>query len=143
MKKLLLSTLLATSVATSAVADDDLVDGLNVIVTSAEPQTQMMAMVLSLKSIATHKKAVNMVLCDKAGDLAVKDSESPKLKPVDASPKELMQKLISMGADVQVCPLYLPNLGKDESVLIEGIKVANPDEVSKKLLDEDYHILSY
>lgn len=143
MKKLLLSAVLATTMTTPALADDDLVKGLNVIVTSGEAQTQMMSMILSMKTMKVHKKKVNMVLCDKAGSLAIKGTESPKLKPVDASPKDMLKKLIAGGMNVKLCPLYLPNLGKDESVLIDGVEVADPDKVSKKLLDEDYNTLSY
>lgn len=142
MKKILTTLLLTSCIVTSAQADD-LQKGLNVIVTSAAPQTQMMAMVLSMKTMTTHKKAVHMVLCDKAGDLAVKDSESPALKPIDVSPKDMMKKLIANGMDVKLCPLYLPNLGKDESILIDGVEIADPDKVSENLLNEDYNTLSY
>lgn len=142
MKKIFTTLLLSSCITTSALADD-LQKGLNVIVTSAEPQTQMMAMVLSMKTMTTHKKQVKMVLCDKAGDLAVKDSESPALKPIDASPKDMLKKLIANGMDVKLCPLYLPNLGKDKSILIEGVEIADPDKVSENLLDEDYNTLSY
>ncbi len=143
MKKLLISAILATTIASPALADDDLAKGLNVIVTSGEAQTQMMAMVLSMMTVKEHKKKVNMVLCDKAGSLAVKGTESPVVKAMKASPKDIMKKLITMGADVKVCPLYLPSIDKDESVLIEGVKVAKPPKVAKKLLDKDYNTLSY
>ncbi|PIE74218.1 MAG: hypothetical protein CSA19_00875 [Deltaproteobacteria bacterium] len=143
MKKILMMLALASGLTASAFADDDLVDGLNVIVTSGDAQTQMMSMVLSMKTIEVHKKKVNMVLCDKAGGLAVKDTDSPVVKAMEASPKDILKKLIKAGMDIKVCPLYLPSIGKDESVLIEGVQVANPDKVSENLLNEDYHTLSY
>jgi predicted peroxiredoxin len=88
-------------------------------------------------------KEVNMTLCSKAGDLAVKGIESPILKPQDKSPKMMLQALMKQGAKVKVCPLYLPNVSKDESVLLEGITVAKPDEVASSLLNKDYQNLSY
>lgn len=116
--------------------------GLNVIVTSGDAQTQMMAMVLATMT-KKQGKDVNIVLCSTAGDLAVKGMESPLLKPRDKSPKMLLNGLIKSGAKVEVCPLYLPNAGKDSSVLIEGISVAKPDAVATMLLDKEYQNLSY
>ncbi len=143
MKKIFMVLALATSLTMPCFADEDKVDGLNVIVTSGEPQTQMMSMVLSMMTIEKLNKKVNMVLCDKAGTLALKDSDSPVVKAMDASPKQVMQKLISKGMDVKLCPLYLPNIGKDESVLIEGVKVADPAKVAARLLNKNFNILSY
>ncbi len=143
MKKILVALALVSGLTTAAVADDNLADGLNVLVTSGEAQTQMMSMVLSMKTMKVHKKKVNMVLCDKAGSLAVKDTDSPVVKAMGASPKAVLQKLIKAGMDVKVCPLYLPSIGKDQSVLIEGVEVANPDKVSENLLKKNYKLLSY
>jgi hypothetical protein len=55
----------------------------------------------------------------------------------------LLKGLIKAGANVQVCPLYLPNAGKDKSVLVKGITVAKPPMVAKMLLDSDYNNLSF
>ena len=142
MKKsalVLLSTLL---LSTSVMANDNSAKGLNVLLTSKDAQTQMMAMVLSTMSLK-EKKEVKMVLCSSAGDLAVKGMESPTLKPQDKSPKMMLEAIIKQGAKVEVCPLYLPNAGKDETVLLEGITVAKPAEVAKNLLNKDYQNLSY
>ena len=142
MKKsalVLLSTLL---VSTSVMANDNSAKGLNVLLTSKDAQTQMMAMILSTMTLK-EKKEVKMVLCSSAGDLAVKGMESPTLKPQDKSPKMMLEAIIKQGAKVEVCPLYLPNAGKDETVLLEGITVAKPAEVAKNLLNKDYQNLSY
>ena len=142
MKKsalVLLSTLL---LSTSVMANDNSAKGLNVLLTSKDAQTQMMAMVLSTMTLK-EKKEVKMVLCSSAGDLAVKGMESPTLKPQDKSPKMMLEAIIKQGAKVEVCPLYLPNTGKDETVLLEGITVAKPAEVAKNLLNKDYQNLSY
>lgn len=150
MKKLLTTLALTTLVTGNLAAQthehnhdhDDLVDGLNVVLTSGEPQTQMMAMVLSMMTVEQHKK-VNMVLCDKAGSLAVKGTSSPMVKAMEASPKQILQKLISDGVDVKLCPLYLPSIGKDDRVLIKGVMVAEPDKVAKNLLHKNFNTLSY
>ena len=142
MKKGLLVLLSSLLLSTACFASDNMAKGLNVVITSQDAQTQMMGIVLSMMTLKQNKE-VNMTLCSNAGDLAVKGMESPILKPQDKSPKMMLQALIKQGAKVQVCPLYLPNASKDESVLLEGITVAKPDEVAKKLLDKDYQNLSY
>jgi len=116
--------------------------GLNVVLTSKDTQSQMMAMVLSIATLK-QKKEVNMTLCSSAGDLAVKGKKSETLKPMDKSPKMMLQAIMKKGAKVTVCPLYLPNSGQDKSVLLDGISVAKPAEVAKGLLDTDYKNLSY
>lgn len=118
------------------------VDGLNVVLTSEVPQTQKMAMVLSLKTLKKGKK-VNMVLCSKAGDLAIKGLKSKVLKPLNKSPKMLLKALIKKGANVKICPLYLPNENLKESSLLDGIKVASPQKIADYLLDENLKNLSY
>ncbi len=116
--------------------------GLNVVVTSPDAQTQMMAMVLSMMTLK-QKKEINMTLCSSAGDLAVKGMDSKVLKPQDKSPKMMLQAIMKKGAKVSVCPLYLPNAGKDKSVLLDGITVAKPMDVANELLNKDYQNLSY
>lgn len=116
--------------------------GLNVVVTSADAQTQMMAMVLSMMTLK-QKKEVNMTLCSSAGDLAVKGMKSTVLKPMDKSPKMMLKAIMKQGGKVNVCPLYLPNSGKDKSVLLDGITVAKPMDVATGLLNKEYQNLSY
>lgn len=115
---------------------------LNVILTQGNTQTQLMAMILSIKSLE-NKAKVNIVLCSDGGDLAIKSINSKKLEPLKASPKMLLQKIIKKGGKVELCPLYLPNSKYKESDLLEGIKIANPMKVSKRLLDKNSNILSY
>lgn len=142
MKKGLLVLLSSLLLSTASFASDNMAKGLNVVITSQDAQTQMMGMVLSMMTLKQNKE-VNMTLCSNAGDLAVKGMESPILKPQDKSPKMMLEGLIKQGAKVEVCPLYLPNALKDESVLIEGVTVAKPAEVATKILDKNYQNLSY
>lgn len=121
-------------------------DGLNVIVNSGDPQAQAMAMVLSLMAIKKHNKKVNIVLCAQAGDLADKNIEGVKIKRPDGkapSAKEHLKILIKKGALVQVCPLYLPNSGKDKSTLLDGITVAKPPVIAGKLLNKNFQNITF
>lgn len=142
LNKTLLNLALGAVLASGLYASDSSAKGLNVNLTASDTQTQMMAMVLSTKTIE-QKKEVRLVLCGVAGDLALKDSVSEPQKPLNKSPKQLLQGIIASGASVKVCPLYLPNKGLDKSALMDGVSVAVPDEVAKNLLDKDYKNLSY
>lgn len=139
-KKILASLTLGMALTTGAFAGS--AKGLNVTLTAQDAQTQLMAMILSMKTLE-QKKAVNIVLCSSAGKLAIKGAKSTILKPLDKSPKMLLQGIIKKGANVKVCPLYLPNAKKDKSALIKGVSVADPKEVAKNLLDTDFQNLSY
>lgn len=146
MNKIITKIVLGVLLVLPSVLSADQAKGLNVLVNSANPQTQAMAMVLSLMSIQKHSKEVRMVLCGAAGDLADKNIEGvPVKRPNGQSPsaKQQLELLIKLGAKVQVCPLYLPNASKDESVLLEGITVAKPQLVAARLLDKDYQNLSF
>lgn len=116
--------------------------GLNVILTSKDVQTQQMAMVLSMMTLKQGKE-VKMTLCSSAGDLAVKGKKSTVLKPMNKSPKMMLKAIMKKGAQVQVCPLYLPNANLKEDVLLDGITVAKPPKVAASLLDSNYTTLSY
>jgi predicted peroxiredoxin len=143
MKKLcctLILTILFIS-ADNALAEQG--KGLNVVVTSADRQAQMMAMVLSVQTMTEHGKEINMVLCGSAGDLALRSTSTETFPPLKKSPTMLLNALLEMGASVQICPLYLPGAGKTPDDLIEGITVAQPPAVAGKLLDKDYQNLTF
>jgi predicted peroxiredoxin len=142
--KTLCSTLILTALfiwADNALAEQG--KGLNVIVTSADRQAQMMAMVLSVQTIKEHGKEVHMVLCGAAGDLALQSTTTKTFLPPQKSPTMLLNALLKMGASVQICPLYLPNAGKTTNDLLEGITVAQPPAVAGRLLDKDYQNLTF
>jgi len=146
MKKTILKSILVLSLTVPTIMSADLAKGLNIIINSGNPQTQAMAMVISLMSIKKHKKEVNIVLCGAAGNLADKNIKgTPVKRPNGKEPsaKQHLKKLIKLGANVKVCPLYLPNAKKDKSILLEGIKVAKPPVVAKQLLDKDFQNISF
>jgi len=142
-KKFISSILLASSVLVSSAVFADQAKGLNVLLTASERQAQMMAMVLSVQTMKKHGKEVNMVLCGSAGDLALSSTKTETMKPLGKSPTQLLNALLKMGASVEVCPLYLPGVGKSKADLINGITVAKPPVVAGRLLDTDYTNLSY
>lgn len=146
MKKIILTTALLTTLLAPSFLVADQAKGLNVLVNSENPQTQAMAMVLSLMSMKKHNKKVNIVLCGPAGDLADKNIEGTPIKrPNGKSPsaKQHLKMLVKKGATVEVCPLYLPNSGKDKSILLEGINVAKPPVVAGRLLDKDFQNITF
>jgi len=142
-KKLISSILLASSMLVSSAVFADQAKGLNVLLTAAERQAQMMAMVLSVQTMKKHGKEVSMVLCGAAGDLALSSTKTEAMKPPGKSPTQLLKALLKMGASVEICPLYLPDVGKSKADLIDGITIAKPPVVAGRLLDTDYTNLSY
>ncbi len=146
MKKTLASIALIATLITPSILSADKADGLNVLINSGDPQTQTMAMVLSMMTIKKHAKEVNIVLCGAAGDLADKNIKAtPVKRPNGTSPsaQDTMKMLMKKGATVEVCPLYLPNSGKDKSILLEGITVAKPPVVAGRLLDDDFANITF
>ena len=146
MKKILATTALIATLISPTLLSADKANGLNVLINSGNSQTQAMAMVLSLMTMKKHKKEVSIVLCGKAGDLADKNIKGTPTKRPDGkapSAKKHLQILLKMGASVEVCPLYLPNSGKDKSVLLDGITVAKPPVIARKLLNKDYQNITF
>lgn len=137
--KIALATLLLSPM--SALASDK-ADKLLLVVTSEDTLTQFMAMILGNESQAKGAE-VDVLLCGKAADIAIKDSQEVFLKPKNVSPQMLMKKMIKNGANVEVCPPYFPNAGKTKADLLEGISLAQPPKVADKILAKDTKILSY
>lgn len=121
----------------------DAADELFVVVTSENPETQMMAMVLATQSM-NQEVPVRILLCSEAGDLALQESESPAFMPVERSPKQLLMGLLSNGAQVEVCGIYLPNRPDlSEADLMEGIGTASPPEVAGYMKRPDVRYFSF
>nr|WP_320192377.1 DsrE family protein [uncultured Desulfobacter sp.] len=113
-----------------------------IVVTSKDPGTQMMSMVLADRSMK-RGAAVEILLCGDAGLLAIKDSEQVLLKPQNKSPQMMLKALIQNDVNVELCPIYLSNSEKSVPNLIDGVSIAKPDQVAGKLLRDDTKILSY
>lgn len=144
LSRIMAAAALALSVAGTAQAQDT--NRLLTILTAFEPQTQLMAMVLTMNSMAAGAEA-EVLLCGPAADIALKDapaSATAGQPPRDASPQGLMKMLMAnQGLKVQVCAIYLPGLGADASVLIDGVGVAAPDAMGAAIVADDTTVMSF
>lgn len=135
LRTLVFATLAAiTPICATADNGGAAVDEVLVIVSSASQQTQGMAMVLSSTMLEKGAK-VNVLLCDQAGDLALKTYDAPALKPREVTPGQLLRGLLAQGASVNVCALYLPNSKYGREELFEGVGIAMPPQVVDQMLD--------
>lgn len=115
------------------------------VVTAENPQTQLMSMVLTGQA-AQQGHPVRVLLCGPGGDMALADapeSVTAGQPPQGASPQGLLMNLIEAGATVEVCAIYLPGLGADESVLIDGVSVAQPPAMAGAMADEGSIVWSF
>ncbi|OYD21431.1 hypothetical protein [Oceanimonas baumannii] len=112
------------------------------LVTSAAPQVQGMAMVLG-NAMQQQGSEVNVLLCDKAGDLAINGYSSALLKPKNVTPEQLMGKLQQGGGKVSVCALYLPNSEYTQADLHEQVEVATPANMAAMMTADDVRVFSF
>ena len=133
---------LALGLATTASADDD---RLVTIVTSEQPQVQLMSMVLTNQALA-QGKSVQILLCGAAGDIALAsapESATAPQPPKDASPQGLLKAAMAKGAQVNVCAIYLPARAQADRALIDGVGVAQPPAMAEMMGDDDTVIWSF
>lgn len=129
--------------ATGASLAEDAKANIVTVISSSDVQTQGMALILSLQSKAKGAD-VRILLCDKAGDLALK--ETPKveaLKGANATPAMLLQKAVGAGIPAEVCALYLPNKGLKPEALMDGIGVAKPPVMADYLVAENTRLMTF
>jgi len=143
MRRLLFALVAAVALAGPATAQDkpDLVT----VLSAEDPQTQLMAMVLTMQSVQ-QGTAARVLLCGPAGDLALADAPpaaTAPQQPKGMSPQGLMRKIMETGTPVQVCAIYLPNKGLGADALLDGIDQAQPPAMAAHLLAEDTRILSF
>jgi len=146
MRKTLTALLLAAATALpalSAQAGDK--PNLVTILTSDDPQTQLMSMVLTMQSLKQGASTYTL-LCGPGGDLALKDaptSATAPQPPKGMSPQKLMQMIMNQGGTVEVCAIYLPGNGAGPEVLLDGIGTAKPQPMAERLLAPDTRIMSF
>jgi len=145
MKPFALSAIAALGLASSVMAQEA-PDTLVTILTAPEPQTQLMAMVLAMQA-AQQGAAPQILLCGPAGDLALVDAPETATAPQPPrgmSPQGLLSQIVAMpNATVEVCAIYLPALGADDSVLIDGVTVAQPPAMAAAMIAPGARITSY
>jgi len=81
--------------------------------------------------------------CGAAGDIAFSGSEEVILKPINKSPRLILNSLIESGVTGQVCSLYLPNKGISAAELIEGVTQAKSPLVAKMLLEHGVKVVTF
>lgn len=136
-----LLTVLALLLGISVASADDK-PALLLILTSGDAQTQGMAFVLATEA-QRQGADVQVLLCSDAGKLALQNYEAPALKPRDVTPKQMLQGLMKQGTKVEVCALFLPNLGKTQEDLLEGVGAAKPPAVVEQMLKENVRLLTF
>jgi hypothetical protein len=146
MKTILTALAVSATALTASVAHAQEAPDLVTVVTSAEPQTQLMAMVLTFQA-ARQGADTHILLCGPAGDLALRDapdSATAGQPPRDMSPQGLMQMIRSeTGATVEVCAIYLPGRGEGAEVLLEGIGVANPEAMAAAMMADGTQVWGF
>ncbi len=131
------------ALATPAFAEG--ADKLVTVVTSENPQTQLMAMVLTAQAVEQGAET-RILLCGPGGDLALIDapeSATAEQPPRGASPQGMLQMLMGNGVTVEVCAIYLPGLGAEPDVLIEGVGVAQPPAMAGAMMDAEARVWSF
>jgi predicted peroxiredoxin len=87
--------------------------------------------------------SVSILLCDKAGDLALKNNTGKALKPANVTPGQMLDGAIKKGAKVSVCALYIPNSGNTPDSLKEGVTPAKPDAMAKQMTEPNRKVFSF
>jgi len=145
MRKLLTAATLGLATLTAPAAQAEEADKRVTILTSEEPQTQLMSMVLTMQSMKAGAGAY-VLLCGPAGDLALTDAPEAATAPQEPkgmSPQLLMQKIMDQGATVEVCAIYLPNKGVGADALLDGVGAAKPPAMAARMLAADTRIMSF
>lgn len=136
------AALIGASLAPAAASD---AKRLVTVVATAEPETQLMAMVLTMQAVQQGAEA-RILLCGPGGDIALKDapaSATAPQEPKGMSPQALMSKIMTTGTPVEVCAIYLPNKGLPATALLDGIGVAKPPAMAAHLLEDDARLLTF
>ncbi len=146
MKRFLAAAVAALALTGPAAQAETAPETLVTILTAAEPQTQLMAMVLAVQA-AQQGATPHVLLCGPAGDIALKDAPegaTAPQPPKGMSPQGLLKTIVALpGAKVEVCAIYLPGRGADASVLIEGVTVAQPPAMAAAMIAPNARIASY
>jgi predicted peroxiredoxin len=142
MRKILAALAVIAPLAAPAAAEGE---KLVTIVATPEPQTQLMAMVLTMAAVQQGAKA-HILLCGPGADIALidaPDTATAPQKPRGVSPQSLMMAIMETGVPVEVCAIYLPNRDAGPEVLIEGVTVAQPPAMAAAIMADDVRVLSF
>lgn len=143
MKKSLIALSLGLGLlATGVQATEKTSQEVSIVVSSASTMSQGMALVLA-GQMQEQGAQVDILLCDAAGDLALKGAEGETLKPMGATPAKLLDAAMNKGATAAVCGLYLPNSGKTIEDLRDGITAAKPADMAARMLEPNRKVIGF
>lgn len=114
------------------------------LLSAPEPEAQGFMLVLANQARGQGAQ-VDVVLCDTAGDLALRApsaAASRVVTPNGQSPRSLLEQLIAKGGKAEVCAIYLPNRKITVESLIDGVSIAKPAEVARLMLDPAVRLVS-
>ncbi len=139
--------LAAVAAASLAAATPAQADGQTVLalVTTPDPQVQGMAFVL-LGQMRQQGATVEVMLCGAAADLARREptgEAATPLRPMNATPAQMLRTLVTAGVRTEVCALYLPNAGVGPEALIEGVRPAAPPEMARRMTAAGARVLPF
>ena len=136
----------AVFVSTASYSSAQEVSDVVAVVTSPQPQVQLMSMVLSVQA-AQQGVNVHILLCGAAADMALKnapDTVTAPQPPLNVSPQSFMTILGgNENATIEVCALYLPGKGIQKTDLLDGIGVATPGDMAALLTKSGARVLSF
>lgn len=115
------------------------------ILTAEAPQTQLLAMVLTTQALE-QGHAVRVLLCGPAGDIALAEapeSATAGQPPRGASPRGLLEGMVTKGVTVEVCAIYLPGKDMQPDALMTGVGVAQPPDMAGAMLADDTVVWSF
>lgn len=147
MNRLFSSTLLGMAAFAVLTVSPALAAGsphLLVLLSASEPEAQGFMLVLANQARGQGAQ-VDVVLCDTAGDLALRSPSAAASKivtPNGHSPRSLLEQLVAKGGKVEVCAIYLPNRKITAESLVDGISIAKPAEVARLMLDPAVRLVS-
>ncbi len=133
-----------TALAPSANADTD-ADKALVILTSPDTETQAMALVLS-NQIAKQGKAVHLMLCGPAGEIALRQppaAASKTVTPTGMTVLSLLAGLKTKGGTVSVCAIFLPNRKLGPDALTPDVGVAKPPVIAGEMMDPKTRLATF
>lgn len=136
--------LAADAGAPEAAREPDAVTLLTVI-TSEDPETQFMALTLTLNAQAAGASP-QILLCSAGGDLALiapPVAATTPLAPAGVAPQDLLKRLIAEGARAEVCAIYLPNRPLGSEALLDGVGLARPADIGRLVASPDIRLFSF
>jgi len=134
---------LAIALFSGAAVAQDSPDMLTII-TSDDDETQAMALILTMQA-QRNGVTPQILLCDEASELAVASEmdDSEVLRGPDASPAQMIQRMVNNGVTVEVCAIFLPNSEYTEDDLVGGVGVAQPPAIGALVADPAVRLFTF